>query len=195
MDMTHPISSVVPTLDGIVLEVLASTTEPLSQSVIHGRAQTASISGIRKAVLRLIRTGVVDDVPGGYVLNREHLASAPVLALASLHGGLIERIREHVDRWEPKPDLVGLFGSAARRDGDMDSDVDIFILSGDQAILDLSGDLAHQVQRWTGNSCHVITATSADVRRMRRHKEPLLDNVVRDLVIVSGSRAVLAGAT
>jgi predicted nucleotidyltransferase len=191
MKTSHPINSVIPTVDGLVLEVLAGTTGPLNLVSIQSLARDASVSGVRKALLRLVSTGVVEQVPGGYALNRDHLAAPAVLALAGLRSELMARIARATSTWEPQPALVGIFGSAARREGDDDSDIDILVVTEGSTGPDQAGGLAQQVQRWTGNPCHIVTASKKDLRRLRRQREPILSSWDRDLVVIAGDRAVL----
>lgn len=194
MKTSHPISSVIPTVDGLVLEVLAGTTGPLNLVTIHSLARDASVSGIRKALLRLVNTGVVEHVAGGYSLNREHLAAPAVIALAGLRKELMVRIAHSVSSWRPQPDLVGIFGSAARREGDDESDIDILAVTEGPEAPEQAGELAQQVQRWTGNRCQVVTVGKDDLRRLRRHKEPLLSSWEQDLVVITGDRSALNGS-
>lgn len=193
MDVSSPISSVIPSLDGPVLAALAGTTMPLNLTQIHRLAGKGSLTGVRRVLVRLVATGIVAEGPGGYVLNRNHVASPAIQALASQWGSCIERIRSAIDEWPEPPHLVGIFGSAARRDGDEDSDIDILVVSdtpdGDQR----GAELADAVQQWTGNPAHVVSVTSTDLQRMRRARERVLDEWARDLIVIAGNQAVLKG--
>lgn len=194
MDVSMPISSVVPSLDGPVLAALAATNAPLSLAEVHDRAGRGSKSGVRQVLLRMVDDGLVVAVPGGYVLNREHLAAPAVVLLANLHGELARRLRTAVEAWTGNVLLVGLFGSAARRDGDASSDIDVLVVS-DAADLDTFRDeLSTLVRAWTGNRAQVIGVTPAELRRLRRAKEPIVAGWERDLVVVSGDRRALRGA-
>jgi len=195
VDVASPITTVVPSLDGHVLTVLASTTAPTALAEVHRRAGRGSKSGIRTVLLRMVSEGLVHAVPGGYVLNRDHLAAPAVEQLAGLHGELIDRLREAVRQWTIAPQLVGLFGSAARRDGDSDSDIDILIVSEAPNLEDLADELADLIRRWTGNDAHVIGRTAADIERMRRTGERILDEWSQDLVVISGDERALRGGT
>jgi len=188
-----PLRSVVPTLDGPVIAALAATTAPLSLAEVHRRTGNGSKSGIRRVLLRLVSEGVVLEVPGGYVLNREHLAAPAVELLANLHGELISRIRGEVASWSSPPLLVGLFGSAARRDGDASSDIDLLIVSDDASLDDVER-LRQRIQAWTGNAAQIITLTPADLRRLRRAKEPIVTVWEQELVLISGDRHALQGS-
>ena len=191
MDVSLPITTVVPSLDGPVLAALAATTTPMALTTVHERTGRGSKSGIRSVLARMVDEGLVLDVPGGYVLNRDHLAAPAIEALAGLHGELADRIRRAVDEWPVPPALVGLFGSAARRDGGSRSDIDVLVVSEDPDLADRADTLAGQVQRWTGNNAHVVGRTPAEVARLRRAKEPILAEWTRDLVVIVGNRAVL----
>ena len=194
MDVSAPIRSVVPSLDGSVLAVLASTTAPLSLGDVHRRAR-GSKSGIRQVLLRLVDEGLVHDVPGGYVLNRDHVAAPAVDLLANLHGELARRIRSEAERWPEPVQLVGLYGSAARRDGDSTSDIDVLVVS-DSADLDhLAEHLTERIRAWTGNPAQILGLRPADLRRLRRAKEPISDAWDRDLIVLHGDRRVLRGAS
>ena len=193
MDVALPLRSVMPTLDGPVVAVLAATTAPLSLADVHRRAGGGSKSGIRRVLVRLVGEGVVHEVPGGYLLNRDHLVAPVVELLANLHGEFLARIRREIDEWARPPDLVGLFGSAARRDGDASSDIDLLVVGDDPDIEDLDR-LGQRIEAWTGNTAQIIAVTSGDLRRLRRAKEPITAVWDRELVVISGDRRALKGS-
>ena len=192
MNVGSPIDSVVPTLDGPVLEVLASSSVTLSLTEIHRRASRGALSGFRSVLQRLVREGIVDAVPGGYLLNREHVATGSIKALVGLRSEFISRLRDQVSSWSYDADLVGLFGSFARRDGDSESDIDILIVGDDRLPDDLMDELAGRVLAWTGNQAQIMTLTRTDLRRLRSADEPILAEWHRDLEMVHGDVALLA---
>ncbi len=191
MDVSMPITTVVPSLDGPVLAALAGTTTPMALATVHTRACRGSKSGVRSVLMRMVDEGLVLEVPGGYVLNRNHLAAPAVELLATLHGELTSRIRGAVEEWPRPPALVGMFGSAARRDGDADSDIDVLVVSDDPGLDDRVDELAEQIRRWTGNRAQVVGRTTKEIARLRRSKEPILAEWTRDLVVIAGERAAL----
>lgn len=112
--------------------------------------------GVRKAIARLVDQGIVTATKMGrnvvHELNRDHIAAPVADTLASLRNEL-RRLRETSTKWEVKPVYACLFGSAARRDGGPDSDIDLMVvhptMPGDKRTrrrqkspLDFSGDLA-----------------------------------------------------
>ena len=92
------------------------------------------------------------------------------------------------------PLLVGLFGSAARRDGDTSSDIDVLVVS-DAADLETSSMSSRPSSgSWTGNRAQVIGASTAELRRLRKAKEPIVAGWERDLIVISGDRRAPRGA-
>ncbi len=89
--------------------------------------------------------------------------------------------------------LVGLFGSAARRDGDASSDIDLLVVGNDPNIDDVD-HLGQRIEAWTGNTAQIVTLTPRDFRRLRRAKEPILAVWDRELVVISGDRRALKGS-
>lgn len=191
MDVSSPISSVIPSLDGAVLGALSGTTAPLTLTRVHEIAATGSLSGVRRVLVRLVGTGIVHSMPGGYVLNRDHVAAPAIECLARLWGEVLDRIGRAIGEWEVPPALVGVYGSAARRAGDEGSDIDLLVVSDALDASERAAHLAGYVERWTGNVAHVVTLDRADIVRMRRASEPVLDEWDRDLVVVAGDRHVL----
>lgn len=194
MDISQPIKSVIPSLDGPVLAALAATSSPITLTEVHRLAERGSLTGVRRVLLRLCRVGVVHDVPGGFVLNRDHLAATAIEVLAGLHGELARRIGAALDEWGGEIAVAGIYGSAARRDGDDDSDIDVLVVSDSDGIDDLIDDLPSRITTWTGNRAHVVGISRLELRRLRREKEPILAAWERELVVVRGDRQALKAA-
>ena len=195
MNVSNPITSVIPSLDGKVYAVLCVTDAPLSLGAIHILSGGPSKSGVRSVLQRMAAAGLVDVVPGGYLLNRDHVAADAIQALASLHGELTRRIREDVREWTFQPLLVGYYGSTARRDGNEASDIDVLVVGDVERLAEAAFELAGKIERWTGNMAQVEIKSLEEIRRLRRAKEPILDNWKRELVEITGSRSVLSRAS
>lgn len=132
LDLCFPLTSVAPTLDAGVLQVLAATTVGCTAAEVHRRLGRGSDEGVRKVLARLVRQGVVlVETPARYPiyhLNREHIAVPHIEALTRVRGELFDRIREEVANWEVEPIHAGLFGSFARGTADSDSDIDVLLV-------------------------------------------------------------------
>src|ERR1017187_5875020 len=132
MDMGDPTRSITPTLDGPVLAVLARSGRPLTVGEVAAEAARGSEIGVRRCLARLVDQGLVQAMEMGrnrvHQLNREHVAAPAAVLFADLRIELWQRMRKELQGWRPKPLYACVFGSAARGDGDVDSDVDLLLV-------------------------------------------------------------------
>lgn len=132
MNLTSPARSVIPSLDAVVLMALVGITLPMTGRQVARLIGAKSHSGVGSVLERLTIQGVVNATQAGnaflYTLNRDHVAFPAINALTDLRGKLFERISYLVSNWEIAPKSVAIFGSAARGDGNVDSDIDILIV-------------------------------------------------------------------
>ena len=203
MNVSQPIRSVIPTIDGPVLVVLVGTTKPLTGRRIATLAG-ASHTAVNAVLTRLTRAGIVHAERHGsavlYVANREHLAWPAIAALADLRLSTLELLRGNIGTWALAPLCVFLFGSFARRDGDEDSDIDLAVIRDDSAVADTGRADAQAAALWegqiaqlreraetaTGNAVQVL---DLDLSRVRQHldlQDPLLDNWRNDAIHLAG---------
>jgi predicted nucleotidyltransferase len=88
--------------------------------------------GVRRCLARLVEQGIVRATSMGrnrvHELNREHVAAQIADALADLRLELWKRLRGELRRWKIDPYHACVFGSAARGDGDDQSDIDILLV-------------------------------------------------------------------
>lgn len=197
MDVSSPISSVIPGVPGVVLRILVRTEQPLTG---HGIAELAngvvSRAGVSKALRTLVAHGLVECRPAGranlYVLNREHVAAEAIVALASLRQAMIERLGALVDDMEIAPLGVYVFGSAARGDGNEESDIDVLVVRPARVDEDVwthqMMDLARCIRAWTGNSCEILELTKRDLETLARKKDRLISSLRKDVVVISGPK-------
>ena len=195
MDLSNPSAAVVPSLDGTVLAVLAGTTQPLTGREIHRLAGRGSQHGIQRVLHRMDEHGLVDVVRAGpanlYTLNRDHVAAEAVVVLAALRARLIQRIRENLESWPVQPVAAAVFGSAARGDGMVESDVDVFVVrpddvdAEDEIWSDLVDGLSQAIMRWSGNRASIIQATRGEIQQMVERGAPIVAELRRDAVALT----------
>lgn len=177
-----------PTLDGPVLTVLVRAQQELTGLEVHRLCSRGSVDGVRRVLHRLVEQGVVHARPAGgsvlFSLNRDHLAVPAITQLTGLRAELWRRLRELIGSWAQPPVHAGVFGSAARGDGDEASDIDLLVVRHDElggedpewvAQLD---NLRRQVRAWTGNDVQVIELSVKELRRSRA--EPALSAAKTD---------------
>jgi hypothetical protein len=197
MDVAHPIFGIIPTLEAAVLEVLAGTTRAMSGREIARLAGAGSVAGIWRAAARLVVQGVVlAEQHAGvtlYTANRDHLAWPAVETLVDIRARLMGRISETVAGWPAAPLHVSLFGSAARRDGDSSSDIDMLLIRPDSIGEDDErwaaqvGALRDSVFAWTGNRCQVFEVGQLQFADHVRTADPLVDAWRRDGIRLFGT--------
>jgi predicted nucleotidyltransferase len=106
---------------------------------------------------------------------------------------LLDRLRDSIEAWQVAPRHVSLFGSAARGEGDTESDIDLFIVrpkgvSEDDARWRTQLDvLATQIQSWTGNHASVAEASEEELERLRHDAPPILDELRADAIVLKGA--------
>lgn len=196
MDMARPYSSVVPTIDGDVLFVLATNTRPLTGRQIAAAAHRGSQSAVAAVLDRLVEQGLVLREQAGraylHVLNRDHVAAGTVEMLAGLRTEMLRRLREAFEDWEIAPVSAVLFGSAARGDGDVASDVDLLLVrpdgveSEDDRWRQQLEHLTEHVLLWTGNHAAIVELAAAELPRLLGERPPVVEDLRRDGVDLFG---------
>lgn len=205
MDVANPMKSVIPSAQGEVLAVLARTTSSLTGRQIagltDGRVSQKRVSDILNT---LTKAGIVTRQVAGssylHRLNREHLAADAVIQLASIRDRLIGRIIDEVGTWHAPAEGVWLFGSVARGDGGLDSDVDILAVRVDDMEADDSlwlaqiDGLAQAVASWTGNDCRIVEYSAEEIARLAGDGDPLVRSIRSEGIRIAGRRSLLVGA-
>ena len=202
MNLTKPMCAISPGGRGVILSILARTSEPLS-----GR-RIAELAGERLGKTRALEvlgelsaSGVVlvESRPPAllYRLNRDHLAAAAIIQLAELRSTLIERLRAQLEGWKRPPATSWLFGSAARGDGDESSDIDIVIvrpdgLDPDDRIWSVQiVELSDAIGRWTGNEASVIEYSEAELAELSQAGERIIASIRTEGVHLAGRKRLL----
>jgi predicted nucleotidyltransferase len=196
MHVGRPHSAIVPSLDGDVLIALGSTLEPLTGRQVADRANRGSQSAVAVALDRLVAQGIVLRQEAGraylHTLNREHIAAPIVQQLADLRTELMRRIRGRIAEWPIQPLHASFFGSAARADGNADSDIDLLIVSPkgsgdeDEAWCDQVHQLSESVLAWTGNYAGIIELSAESLGLYRNDPPSIVTDLHRDAHVLAG---------
>jgi len=200
VDLEYPMGAVLPSAQGPVLAVLARSGRPLTGRQIAQLTRPRVSQSRTAAVLRdLAAAGVVSATPAGsavlYEMNTEHLLYAPIAALVTARERLWERIVAQVATFEHEPVAVAVFGSAARGDGHVGSDIDVLVVRPDDVDDDNLlwrhdvDELDGAIQRWTGNAVDLLSWSPRELAEMADAGERLLDEVRADGRFLVGSRS------
>lgn len=202
MNLSSPISSVVPGGRGSVLAVLARTEEPMSgRRIAELAGDKVRKTWVNTLLSELVEAGVVlaDSKPPSklYRLNRDHLAAPAIEVLANMRARLIEMLRDDIRRWQPAPSSAWLFGSVARGEGGVESDIDIAIVRSDRIDDDDSAwsfqvaALGERIRLWTGNEASVIEYAESELAALATAGEGIVRSIRAEGIHLGGRRNLL----
>ncbi|KQY21395.1 hypothetical protein ASD16_19070 [Cellulomonas sp. Root485] len=197
MDLNDPITSVIPTLEGRVFQVLARTDLALSGSRVASLIPSASNAGVRTAIARLVDQGLVlsQSAPPAvlYVANRRHLmwdAIEQLMRAADsvrhrLSGIIYDVVRMELGVDEAAHTSVALYGSTARGDNRPDSDIDLLLVTrndpaADERVDRLVSRLIGEVHGATGNETNIYPASRARLDWLVRNDDPMIASWIAD---------------
>lgn len=147
---------------------------------------------------RLVEHGIVFRERAGrawlYSLNRDHLAAPAIIELTELRALLVDRLRADLAAWDEPALAAVLFGSAARGDGDLDSDIDLLIVRPEgvdeeyatwRAQLDRLSD---RVLAWTGNHAGIVEVGAEELGDLIDRAPPVLESIRAEGIDLAGTR-------
>jgi len=191
MDYLSPIEAMFPGVGSAVLRVLAQTSESLTVRQVAERAG-ATHPQVGRHARRLEALGVVDR----RIVGRSHLltlsdsaAAQAVRRLAHLRDAVTEELRSSAAEIVPPPVSLILFGSFARGEAQVGSDVDVLVVCppGDADDPGWNTSLGRWVDHaavTAGNPVTEIVVEQGELQQ--RLSAALLDNIVRDGVVLVG---------
>jgi len=202
LDLSNPVSTIIPKLDGRIYQVLARTTTPLSGARVAALAGGASYPGILNALGRLVQQGTVLVEQAGssymYRANREHIlwpaiehaVAAAEAVLPTLKRRLSQLVEERLGAKDSENATLSIFGSVARETGTVDSDLDIVAVFPDslseEGVAELVDAVSESTRRWTGNDCNVYAATATRLRELIGTNDPIVESWRSDAVTFHG---------
>lgn len=196
MNLSRPLRSLIPSLEGEVLTVLAGAELAFTGKQVQEIIGKYTPPGVRNALKKLSVQGIVTTKPAGaadlYELNREHILAKYIIQIANIRAELFESLKIEVGAWEIPPDCVAVFGSAARNDMTPESDIDIFISRseitefGDIAWRRQLTDFSLRVGRWTGNSVNIFEIGKDEIEKELSVKGGVLHSIIEQGSVIYG---------
>lgn len=196
MNLSKPLSSLIPTLEADVLTVLAGAQGSFTGRQVHALAASSSESGVRNALKRLNTQGIVTRTPVGaadqYSLNHGHLMTKYIKSIVNLRSEFLRLIEEEVSKWEIAPVCAAVFGSSVRVDMHPESDIDIFLVRPKSIDFGLSlwraqcASLSSNITSWTGNDAQIFELNEKGIDQELTSKDGVIFSIIEDGIIFFG---------
>jgi predicted nucleotidyltransferase len=183
----EPFGGVIPGARGAVLGALLRTDAPLTGRQIHALvSDDYSLWTVQEALKALTQLGLINTQTigraGVHTVNEDHVSVAPLRALLDPIAALTDTVRDAVGK---EVRTVILFGSIARGEASIDSDIDLAVIA--PADWDGRTDLEDAVRTRLGNDCDVLVFTLEDFTRRPGTGEPVVREILTDGVALLGS--------
>jgi predicted nucleotidyltransferase len=195
--LRYPLTTVLGTEANVrVLRDLARHGGQLSAPTITTRTGLAR-SVVWKALAQLVESGIVSAAGSGraqlYALRSNHPLGQAIDELFAREERrfdmILDGIRSSAKDCGPGVIAVWIFGSVARGEDRMASDLDIAIVTADDqntAIMDQMRDALSQSGETLAFRPSVVRLTANDVVRHVRESDPLWAELVRDALVLLG---------
>lgn len=183
----EPFGGVIPGARGAVLTALLRTDAPLTGRQVHALVSHGySLWTVQETLKALAQLGLVNTQTigraGVHTVNESHVAVVPLRSLLDPVAALTETVREAVG---DQVEAVVLFGSIARGEAEVRSDVDLAVIA--PADWDGRIDLEDAVRTQLGNHCDVLAFTPDDLTRLAAADEPVVRDILADGIALIGS--------
>ncbi|TQL70184.1 nucleotidyltransferase-like protein [Nocardioides albertanoniae] len=187
MNLGQPFGGVIPGARGAALAALLRTGEPMTGRQVHGVLEGHSLGSVQEALRAWERLGVIESRAVGrayvYRVVESHAAIAPLRALLDPLSALTEIVNASVT---DDVESVILFGSVARGEATVESDIDLAVIAG--GCWDQRADLQEAVTAALGNDCDVLVFTPDAFADALATGESVAADIVRDGVALVGSK-------
>ncbi|GAB2622380.1 nucleotidyltransferase domain-containing protein [Pseudactinotalea suaedae] len=195
MEPQRPLAVATSTLDGDVLARLATIDAAVTASQLTSALSRGSLEGVRRALARLVKQGVVTAAAVGargqqYRFNNDHVAAPAIVALARLTEEVQRRFQDLLRQWEAPPVYAALFGSWATTSASADSDLDVFLVRPREVDASVWEGQVIQLQRvatsWTGNDTRAFVLDDDEIESAAVAADPALAQILREGIALHG---------
>lgn len=194
MDVVHPVEAIIPGSQGRILAVLAETSAELNLRTI-ARLSGVSLAQASRVLPGLIDLGIVErrEAPPSALFRfvPEHVASRAITALARTRQSILDEVGG-AGAFDPPPVSVIVFGSFARGDATVDSDIDVVLVrpkvvnEEDRTWRQGVDAWREQTRRVSGNRVDVLEVSEEDIGGRLRSRKPLWVDIRRGGIVVHG---------
>lgn len=197
MNLSKPLTSLIPSLEGEVLTILAGAEAAFTGAQVHQLIGLYSDRGVRKALDALAEQGIVLKKSAGaanlYRLNSDHLLAPAIKTIYAIRTEFFEKLSELINTWELLPETAAIFGSAARADMNNQSDIDLFLHRSDSVEIgnptwrQQLAEMSIKVEAWTGNYMQIFELDNKEIEKELTSIDGVLDSIINDGYIIKGN--------
>lgn len=186
MNFGEPFGGIVPGARGAVLAILLGTGAALTGRRIHALVgDRHSLGAVQQALRDLEGLGLITTEAVGraglHRINEDHAATVPLRSLVSPLDMLAQVVSESVSGVE----AVVVFGSVARGQAHVDSDIDIAVIAPNT--WPGRAELQDVVRTRLGNNCDVLHFSVEEFTRAPEAREPVVAEILRDGIPLLGA--------
>ena len=184
-----------PAADYPILGVLEKARKPMSTTAISKRCEAVPRISAHKSLTRLTQHGILKQEMLGntyfYEINRKHVLYEAIREILQAPKSLFDSIASDISQWNSPPLAVYLFGSAARNQMTVESDIDILFLfehddSNKEDCLDSVYSLCEEITEKTGNTTNPVIFTQEEVKNT-----PFFRDILNEGVCIFGDTYIL----
>ena len=184
---------VLPRATAAVFRVLVGTDASFS---IRQLARVAGVSAPRavEIVNHASERGLILVEQAGRSrmcrFNSEHLAAGAVIELVTIRQRMLRAIEDEIASWSIAPLHASLFGSAARGDGNTNSDLDLLLVRTEAEPSDEWEEQKYtsgvRLRSKIGNHVSWFDISLTEMKRAMRETEPIIAEWKKDSICLSG---------
>ncbi len=197
VDFRHPVEAAIPGAQGRIIAALLGTSGELNLRTI-ARIAGVSIAQASRVLPGLVDLGMIErrEVPPSslFRLVPEHVATRALMELANSRGVVMNEMGDSARKIRPAPVSVITFGSFARGDSDIGSDIDVLIVrptgigADDERWTQTLERWRTVVSRVAGNTVEILEVEADAVAAKLSGGTQLWRDIHRDGQVVFGRR-------
>jgi predicted nucleotidyltransferase len=197
MNLAEPSDVALSLVSARLMAELAGTTGAMTIRQL-ARVSGVSLTSTQHWIHHWADRGVVIQQPAGRAilcaLNHDHILTPSLVLLARSREAMIEAISAEVSAWRIPSISVSAFGSFARGDGQVDSDIDLFVVhdsSGDHTWHEQLAASAETLRMKLGNRIEWYDVSRVEWHSMKSVEDPLVTELKADVIHIFGEYLTL----
>ena len=194
MDVSVPLRSFFSDVESRTFLALDRVAGGMTGRQVTEVIRSNSPSHVRRALKKLEDLGLVTSRQVGnayvYETNKEHILWPVIQTINSSIDIFKQRVRELVLTSEAPDATVWLYGSTARKQSTIKSDIDLVLIVPEETSDDILNELTTQLsvcgELWTGNETNVYGISEQGLVYRKEQQDPLFDAWMKEAKPIMG---------